>query len=88
MRDLYISKNGRNVLRDLAKKQMQYAQSPEMKNLTELWYNHNDLRGERPLFTIEMWTFNDDIPKNYKCSSEYGRQIESKFYTIMNNYEI
>lgn len=88
MRNLSISKNDQVVLRDLAKKQMDYAQSPEMKNLTELWYKHNDLKGERPMFTIEMWTFNDDIPKNYKCTTEYGREIESTFHSIMNNYEI
>lgn len=82
-----ISQNDRIVLRDLAKKQLEYSQLPQMQELAKLWYEHNELNGKRPMFTIEMWTFMHDIPKEYKCNSNIARRIEDTFYSTFSNYE-
>jgi hypothetical protein len=82
-----INQNERVVLRDLAKKQLEYSKSPQMQELTKLWYDHNDLKGKRPMFTIEMNTFKHEIPIECKCTSEIARGLEYTFYSILENYE-
>lgn len=87
MSDFNISQEDRSVLRELAKKQQEYANLPEMKELTSLWYRHNDLKGERPMITIEMSSFGNEIEKRFKCTSKTGRCIENRFYNTFANYE-
>lgn len=87
MADYNISQQDRLILRELAKKQQEYANLPKMKELSKLWYRHNDLIGERPMVTIEMWTFGGEIVKEFKCTSETGRNIEDAFYNTFANYE-
>jgi hypothetical protein len=87
MSNYSITEQDRKIIRDLAKKQYEYAQMTEMQELTKLWYKHNDLTGKRPMVTIETWTFGQDIPKDFKCTSEIGRDIEDAFYNIFANYE-
>jgi hypothetical protein len=82
-----ISQEERIILRDLAKKQSELAHLPQMQELTKLWYDHNDLKGKRPMFTIEMWTFIKDIPMDNKCTSDVARGIENVFLTAFASLE-
>jgi len=83
----FITPNERIILRDLAKKQFEYSQLPQMQELTRLWYDHNDLKGKRPMFTIEPGTFEKEIPREYKCISDTAREIEKTFIQTFTNYE-
>jgi hypothetical protein len=82
-----IKQNERVILRDLAKKQLEYSKLSQMQELTKLWYDHNDLKGKRPMFIIEMGTFEHEIPREYKCTSDIARGIEYTFYSTFANYE-
>jgi hypothetical protein len=75
------------VLRELAKKQLEYSQLPIMQERTRLWYKHNDLKGERPMIHIEIWTFEQDILPKLRCQTEIGRTIETALYRNFINYE-
>jgi hypothetical protein len=85
---LYITPEDRLVLRELAKKQLEYSQLPIMHERAQLWYKHNDLKGERPMVYIEMWTFWDDIAPSFECQTETGRIIEKGFYNNILNHEL
>lgn len=71
----------REYLRDLAKKQLEIANLPEMKEKTELWYAHNECRAQRPVFTIELNTFLSELMPPYVCQSEEGRSMELQLQT-------
>ena len=73
-----ISAKDRAILRELAKKQMEYANTPENRRRNEAWYKHNDLQGERPLVTIEEWTFSHEVARPLSCETEKGRVFEGQ----------
>jgi hypothetical protein len=52
-----------------------------------MWFDHNDLKGKRPMFTIEMGTFAHEIPKEFKCTSDLARGIENTFLNTFANYD-
>jgi hypothetical protein len=83
----FINQKERIILRDLAKKQFEYSKLPQMQELIKLWYDHNDLKGRRPMFTIETGTFENEIPKECKCTSDFARRIEHTFNSTFANYE-
>lgn len=62
----------------MAKKQLEYARRPVMKEREELWYRHNDLQDSRPMVFIETDTFWEDIKPVLQCSTPFGREIESQ----------
>ena len=79
----------RRVLRDLAKKQMEYANSEANKETIRQWYKHNACEGERPLIHLEMWTFAKEIiPQRLRCEGEKARNIETALYRNFLNHEL
>jgi len=79
----------KKILRELAKKQMEYAQSESNEKIIGLWYKHNACEGERPMIALEMWTFEQEIiPKRLRCESESGREIEAALYRNFLNHEL
>lgn len=72
----------REYLRELAKKQLEYAQSPLNKEREERWYRHNSLSGNAPMVVVEEATFFDDVAPPLRCQSEIGRDIE---YQLLKN---
>ena len=84
-----ISSKDRNILRDLAKKQMEYARSEANKKTIELWYQHNACQGVRPPIHLELWTFQEEvIPKRLRTESEDARNIETALYMNFLNHEL
>jgi len=84
-----ISNKDRSILRDLAKKQLEYAKSEKNTDTIKLWYNHNAFNGERPMIHLELWTFQQEvIPKRLQCESERAREVESAIYRNFLNHEI
>ena len=64
-------------LRELAKRRAELANDPSMQELRKLWYLHNDGQGSRPLFTIELDTFADElVTPLLQCVSPQARGLE------------
>jgi len=59
-----------------------------MKERTELWYSHNDLKGEKPLIVMETDYFNEDLLPKRESSSEAARAIETDLLIHITNHEL
>ena len=79
----------REYLRDLAKNQVEIANSEEMITKENLWYAHNDCATRVPVVTLERGTFNREFQHlfNPKCESEDARNLEYYFHGNMVQYE-
>jgi hypothetical protein len=78
-------------LRELAKKQAEYAALPIMAKRKQMWYDLNDGRsGARPPVIIETGTFNRDFlpAKVFRCKSETGQAIERQLLANIRNHEL
>lgn len=73
-----INENEREILRELAKRYMEYASLPIMDERKELWYAHNSLKAQKPLIVIEMESFEDDMLPPSKCVTPIAKEIEKK----------
>jgi len=73
-----ISKKDVAYLRELAKKQMEYANTPENKMRESRWFAHNDLQADQPIVTIEEDTFFHEVARPLICETEDGRRFEEK----------
>jgi len=84
-----ISKADREILRDLAKKQVEMAHTPKMDALWADWRKHGAFeKNSRPMIRIETWTFGDDIiPPMLRCETEAGRQLEWQLISNTINHE-
>jgi len=83
-----ITLEERSYLRELAKKQLEYANLPIMEERKQLWYAHNALNGTRPMVVIETDTFLNDIIPTLKCQSQAARQIEHQIMKNIINHEM
>ena len=72
-----MTEQERRRVRDLAKQQAEIAHKPEMGLLRAEWTALNDCRAERPMVTVELGTFAEDVlPQLMQCESEEARQLE------------
>ena len=71
-----ITQKERDYLRNLAKKQLEYANLPANKQREANWYAHNDLKGKKPMVTMEEGTFFQELERPLQCESPEARQIE------------
>ena len=84
-----VSGQDRQILRELAKKQLFYANQECNLKRREEWYRHNDLQGERPLIHLEMGTFEQEIlPERMRCTGDFARQLERALYCNFLNQEL
>ena len=83
-----LSVKDRTRLRDLAKKQLELAHTPQMDQLRALWYRHNDCEHVRPMVVIELGTFQGEmIPPLLQCEGETARDIEARLLSNTFNHE-
>ena len=84
-----VQKWERERLRELARKQLEYAKSELNQKRIKEWYLHNDLKGERPMVQLEMWTFEQEIiPQRLKCVTPKARALEAQLYRNFLNREL
>ena len=89
--DWQIPDSERKHLRELAKKQAQYAALPVMARRKQMWFDLNDGRpGTRPPFLLISGFFDRDfMPESvFRCSSETGRHIERRLLRNILDHEI
>ncbi|MEG0640930.1 MAG: hypothetical protein RR824_12925, partial [Clostridia bacterium] len=84
-----VSEKDRARLRALADRQMQIATSNGMRALYCDWIKHGSFqKTARPMLTIEMWTFADDvIPALLQCSGKRAREIETMLLSNIIPYD-
>ena len=81
----------RTYLRELAKKQAEYAALPVMADRKKAWYDLNDGASRaRPPVVVETWTFDRDfMPESvFKCATPAGRSIEYHLLSRIRNHEL
>jgi hypothetical protein len=81
----------RQRLRSLARRQAELAALPIMRRRRQLWIDINDgVRGTRPPFAIETWTFDRDFlpDRLLQCRTDYGRRIERTLLRHIRHHEI
>lgn len=83
-----ITAREKRILRDLAKKQLEIARLPVMKEREKLWYENNDLEGGRPVVIIESSPFRDELTPNPACSSEAAVMIEKELQYNICDHEL
>ncbi len=87
--EIIISASDKEILREVAKKQLELANREENKQKIKNWYLHNDLKGEKPMVHLEMWTFAQEIiPQRLRCQGEFARQVETSLYCNFLNQEL
>ena len=74
-------------LRELAKKQREYAGLPVMEERKKLWYAHNALRHVRPMVVVEEITFQEEILPKPVCGTKLGRELEHAMLMAIVNHE-
>ncbi|MFA7637056.1 MAG: hypothetical protein WCX81_04765 [Monoglobales bacterium] len=79
----------RDIIRELAKEKLEISNLPIMKERTELWTKHNDLKGEVPMIHFEVITVVDK-GFNYecKCTSPDAVAIERQLGNSLTNYKM
>jgi len=86
-----ITDQDRLYLRELAKKQAEYAALPIMREREKMWYAHNDgLPGARPPIVMDCGTFSRDFmpPGVLRCESKTGQGIEAQMLRHIRNFEL
>jgi len=87
--EIVISASDKEILREVAKKQLELANREENKQKIKNWYLHNDLKGEKPMVHLELWTFAQEIiPQRLRCQGEFARQVETNLYCNFLNQEL
>jgi hypothetical protein len=72
-----ISKNDREILNELAKKQFEIANQPVMNERKHAWTASNDLHPERPMILVETVQIKNYMPdRELKCEEKTWRLIE------------
>lgn len=89
--DFILPEIERNYLRELAKKQAEYAVLPIMDERKQMWYDLNDgKQGAVPPVVVETWTWDRDfLPGSvFRCISDLGKSIEYQLLRNIRNYEL
>lgn len=76
--ELVVSVRDREILRDLGKRMVEIAASPEQIEKRRLWYSHNSLEATRPVIFCDPENGWSEIilEETLKCSGEMTRQWE------------
>ena len=85
-----ITQKERSRLRDLAKQQLEIAHSPKMEQIVRDWKKHGRFDADsRPMITIELGTFRQDIlPPLMECESEEAQAIEKLLLSNIVNHTL
>ena len=84
-----ISKKDLEILRELAKKQVEMAHTPKMDSLRAEWKLHGAFdKNSRPMIRIETGTFSGDvIPQFMSCETQAARKLEWELISNTINHE-
>ena len=86
--DYRIEGKERNYLRDLARKQMEYAHLQIMEERKKRWYRHNDCKQEFPMVHFEASSVWREIYPQQICQTEIARKIEHHLFSEIINHDM
>lgn len=87
--DLRIhSQNEKIHLRELAKKQLEYANLPVMRQRERDWFALHDGGDSRTMVVLEIHPFREELYPPYVCESPFGRWMEDRILCHLANYEL
>ena len=87
--EIRISLQDKIILRELAKKQLEYANMEVNAVRKEKWYQHNDLQGDWVPVHLDPWSLTHELldPK-MKCEGEFARKVERELRLNYMNQEM
>lgn len=89
MSNYYVEEVDKKILREVAKKQLEFAKQERNEILKKEWVKHNELLGARPMIHLEAGTFEHEIlPQRLRCTGEFAREIEKTMYQSFQNQEL
>ena len=71
----------RAYLRDLAKRQRELAELPIMRQREQMWYDHNEAAGARPMISVEEGHYWKEMAPEMHCTDPLNREME---YQLLN----
>ena len=77
----------KQYLRELAKKQLEYARLPVMAERKRLWYLHNRLQGERPMVFLEESNIKGELMPPIRCKHPVAAEMERQLCQNIAVYE-
>lgn len=85
-----VTHEERLYLRELAKRQKEYASLPEMEEKEKNWFDLNMGRPAVPPVVVETWTFDQDMmPEGIlRCTSPEARKMEYRLLKQIREYEL
>ncbi|WP_322181199.1 hypothetical protein [Neglectibacter caecimuris] len=85
-----FSNADRQRLDYLAHQQVEIAHSKKMQKLLKAWEKHGRFDPDsRPMVTMELWTFREDIlPPLLECTGEEARKWEERFLMNIVNHTL
>ena len=66
----------RAYLRDLAKRQRELAELPIMRQREQMWYDHNEAAGARPMISVEEGHYWKEMAPEMHCTDPLNREME------------
>ncbi len=75
-------------LRELAKKQMEYAHLPIMEERKRLWYDHNAVMRKKPVVVMEELSFQQDLLPPSQCETPLAKELEYTMQMAIINHEL
>ena len=91
IKDVRTSKSIKDmkILKDLAKRQLEIAKSEKMQKIHKDWLLHNTFKGDRPMITVEVGSFAQDIiPDLLQCEGDEARSWEYTLRCNIINHEV
>lgn len=87
---MIISNEDKVILREMARKQLELANTPQMALLRQEWEAHGALsQHARPMIRVELWTLEHDlIPSLMSCQGEAARKIEWELHANVINHTL
>jgi len=83
-----VIKNDKKVLRELAKRYKEVAQTDEMTERKQLWRNLHDLKPKRPMILFEPFSLEGYLSDyQIKCKDPKLRNVETKMIFSLRQYE-
>ena len=79
----------KEIIRELAKEQLEISQLSVVKERVELWTRHNDLKGERPMIAFDTSCI---LEKGFhripKCETKEAIAMEEQIARAIVNYKM
>jgi len=80
----------RRILRDLAKRKVELAESPANAARRELWYAHDEHRSARPIVLAESGPVLDELlpAATFQCQDAWARDLERSFHQAIYDHTV